>query len=96
MEVVTRPASMLQPLVMGWASLGSCGLSGGSASLQAVRSALQSTMGKCDVSSVTPSLVWGLISACAWDIAAAVSNISRASSLDAYARLAANASAAQW
>ncbi|KAG2498542.1 hypothetical protein HYH03_003293 [Edaphochlamys debaryana] len=75
-EAVSRPAALLQPLLIGWSSLAATGLlsygSYGAAAASVVRPALRHALASYDPQSATPRGVWALISAGAWDVAAAV------------------------
>ncbi|KAG2431967.1 hypothetical protein HYH02_013183 [Chlamydomonas schloesseri] len=97
-EAVSRPASLLQPLLIGWASLAATGLlSYGGASPSAaavVRPALRHALASYDAAAVTPRGVWALIAAGAWDVAAAVA--AHMPPLDAAVKLAAAAAAGEW
>ena len=99
-EAVARPASLLQPLLIGWASLAATGLlsyggtSGSPSAAAVVRPALRHALASYDASAVTPRGVWALIAAGAWDVAAAVA--AHMPPLDAAVKLAAAAAAGEW
>ncbi|KAL6756416.1 hypothetical protein V8C86DRAFT_3026786 [Haematococcus lacustris] len=93
-EVVARPTSLIQSLVLGWADLSL--LAGGTSDsrLLQCRSALHAMVEAADVSQLTASAIWGLIAACAFDLASALATHS--SGCDSSMALAASASAAKW
>ncbi|GLC75697.1 hypothetical protein PLESTF_001674900 [Pleodorina starrii] len=94
-EVVARPAALLQPLLIGWASLAATGLlSYGSGGAAVVRPALRRALASYDAASFTPRGVWALIAAGAWDVAAAVA--AHMPPLDGAVKLAAAAAAGDW
>lgn len=94
-EVVVRPAALIQPLIIGWASLAATGLlSHGSGGGTFVRPALQHALSLYDAMSFTPRGIWALIAAGAWDVAAAVA--AHMPPLDGAVRLAAAAAAGDW
>ncbi|KAG2445523.1 hypothetical protein HXX76_000138 [Chlamydomonas incerta] len=99
-EAVARPASLLQPLLVGWASLAATGLlsyagpSGSPSAAAVVRPALRHALASYDAAAVTPRGVWALIAAGAWDVAAAVA--AHMPPLDSSVKLAAAAAAGEW
>ncbi len=95
-EAILRPASLLQPLLIGWSSLAATGLLPyGSYGTGIVRPALRYAMESYDAAAgVTPQGVWSLIAAGAWDVAAVVAET--LPPLDGGVKLAAAAAAGRW
>ncbi|GFR49123.1 hypothetical protein Agub_g10921, partial [Astrephomene gubernaculifera] len=94
-EAVVRPAALLQPLLIGWASLAATGLLSYGPAAAVVRPALRHALSTFDTASLTPRGVWALIAAGAWDVAAAVA--AHLPALDgAAAKLAVSAAAGNW
>ncbi|EFJ50185.1 hypothetical protein VOLCADRAFT_89057 [Volvox carteri f. nagariensis] len=96
-EVVARPAALLQPLLIAWASLAATGLlsfSSSGAATVVVRPAMRHVLASYDAASFTPRGVWALIAAGAWDVAAAVA--AHMPPLDSAVRVASAAAAGDW
>ncbi|KAJ9522135.1 hypothetical protein QJQ45_005148 [Haematococcus lacustris] len=93
-EVVARPTSLIQSLVLGWADLSLLAGTTSDSRLLQCRSALHAMVEAADVSQLTASAIWGLIAACAFDLASALATHS--SGCDSSMALAASASAAKW
>jgi hypothetical protein len=91
-QVTSRAVSILQPLVLGWCSLAAAGLL--PKGLIRSRAALQNILQTFDATHVTSGLLWALIGAWCWDVAAALS--SHCVNVDPAVALAANAAAGQW
>ncbi|KXZ50212.1 hypothetical protein GPECTOR_17g849 [Gonium pectorale] len=93
-EVVARPAALLQPLMIGWATLAATGLLSHGRTANLVRPALRHVLASYDAYGFTPRGVWALIAAGAWDVAAAVA--AHMPPLDSSVKLAAAAAAGGW
>jgi hypothetical protein len=91
-EVASRAVGVLQPLVLGWTSLASCGLL--PKGLNTARAALQALLEAFDATYVTSGMLWALIQGWCGDVAAALA--SHAADVEPSVQLAANAAAGRW
>ncbi|KAF6258699.1 hypothetical protein COO60DRAFT_1088483 [Scenedesmus sp. NREL 46B-D3] len=92
LEVASRAVGVLQPLVLGWTSLASCGLL--PKGLNTARAALQALLEAFDATHVTSGMLWALIQGWCGDVAAALA--SHAADVEPSVQLAANAAAGRW
>ncbi|WIA34203.1 hypothetical protein OEZ86_012559 [Tetradesmus obliquus] len=91
-EVASRAVGVLQPLVLGWTSLASCGLL--PRGLNTARAALQALLEAFDATHVTSGMLWALISGWCGDVAAALA--AHAADVEPSVQMAANAAAGRW
>lgn len=92
-EVSSRAVGLLQPLVLGWTSLAAAGrLPKG---LSTARGALQTVFSNFDASHITSEMLWELINAWCWDVAAALAG-QHGTDVDPDVAVAANAAAGKW
>eukprot|EP00878_Enallax_costatus_P005037 GHUV01005297.1.p1 GENE.GHUV01005297.1~~GHUV01005297.1.p1 ORF type:complete len:1446 (+),score=421.24 GHUV01005297.1:301-4638(+) len=91
-EVASRAVGLLQPQVLGWTSLASCGLL--PRGLNTARAALQALLEAFDATHVTSGMLWALIQGWCGDVAAALA--SHAADVEPSVQMAANAAAGRW
>eukprot|EP00879_Flechtneria_rotunda_P017296 GHRR01018118.1.p1 GENE.GHRR01018118.1~~GHRR01018118.1.p1 ORF type:complete len:1217 (+),score=567.02 GHRR01018118.1:272-3922(+) len=91
-DVTSRAVGLLQPLVLGWTSLASCGLI--PKGLNTARTALQALLETFDATHVTSGMLWSLIQGWCGDVAAALA--SHATDVEPSVQLAANSAAGKW